>query len=210
MNEDGENSMVTNPMGVLQRENARLHDENETLRKELGNMREFVQTLNELNVAAREIQSDKELFNLLEIIFRKALNLLNAPDGSLLMLDDETNELAFVMVQGTLAQHLIGYRIPADDGIAGWVIANGQPTLVRDARRDPRFSQTIDDQFTFRTQSILAAPLIGDRRVFGVLEALNQPGDEPFSEADMALVGLLCRFAGEALADIERTHPENV
>ena len=31
-----------------------------------------------------------------------------------------------------------------------------------------------------------------------------------FSEADMALLGLLCRFAGEALADIERTHPENV
>jgi GAF domain-containing protein len=202
--------MVTNPMGVLQRENARLQDENEALRKELGNLREFVQTLNELTVEARMIQSDKELFKLLENVFRKALNLLNAPDGSLMLLDDETNELAFVMVQGTLAQHLIGYRIPAEEGIAGWVIANGQPTLVRDARRDPRFSQTIDEQFTFRTQSILAAPLIGDRRVFGVIEALNQPGDQPFSEADMALVGLLCRFAGEALADIERTHPENV
>jgi GAF domain-containing protein len=202
--------MVTNPMGVLQRENARLHEENEGLRKELNNLKEFVQTLSDLTLAANDIQSDKELFRLLESIFRKALNLLNAPDGSLMLLDDETNELAFVLVQGSLAAHLIGYRIPADEGIAGWVIDNAQPTLVRDARRDPRFSQTIDEQFTFRTQSILAAPLIGDRKVYGVIEALNQPGDDPFSESDMALLGLLCRFAGEALADIERTHPENV
>lgn len=202
--------MVTNPMSVLQRENARLQEENDALRKELHNLREFVEILNEMTTATREIQSDKELFKLLENIFKKALNLLNAPDGSLLLLDDETNELAFVLVQGTLAQNLIGYRIPADEGIAGWVIRNAQPTLVRDARRDPRFSETIDEQFTFRTQSILAAPLIGDRKVYGVIEALNQPGDDPFSEADMALLGLLCRFAGEALADIERTYPENV
>jgi GAF domain-containing protein len=196
-------------MGVLQRENARLQEENDRLRKELKNLKEFVQTLNELTIAAQGIQSDKELFKLLESIFKKALNLLNAPDGSLMLLDDETNELAFVLVQGSLAPHLVGYRIPANEGIAGWVISQAQPTLVRDARRDPRFSQTIDEQFTFRTQSILAAPLVGDRRVYGVIEALNQPGDDPFSEADMALLGLLCRFAGEALADIERAHPEN-
>jgi GAF domain-containing protein len=201
--------MVTNPMGVLQRENARLKEENDALNKELQNLREFVEILNGMNTATREVTSDQELFKLLESIFRKALNLLNAPDGSLMLLDDETNELAFVMVQGTLAQNLIGYRIPANEGIAGWVIANAQPTLVRDARRDPRFSETIDEQFTFRTQSILAAPLVGDRRVYGVIEALNQPGDDPFDDADMALLGLLCRFAGEALADIERAHPES-
>jgi GAF domain-containing protein len=201
--------MVTNPMGVLQRENARLKEENDALNKELQNLREFVEILNGLTTATREVTSDQELFKLLESIFKKALNLLNAPDGSLMLLDDETNELAFVLVQGTLAQNLIGYRIPANEGIAGWVIANAQPTLVRDARRDPRFSETIDEQFTFRTQSILAAPLVGDRRVYGVIEALNQPGDDPFEDTDMALLGLLCRFAGEALADIERAHPES-
>jgi GAF domain-containing protein len=84
---------------------------------------------------------------------------------------------------------------------------NAEPTLVRDVRRDPRFSHMIDDQFTFRTQSIAAAPLIGDRKVYGLIEALNQPGDEPFSEDDLALMGLLCRFAGEALADVERIKP---
>jgi GAF domain-containing protein len=199
--------MVTNPLAVMRRENARLQSENDKLHEELRNLREFVQILNELTSTTRGLTSDEQLLPLLEKTFVKALNMLNAPDGSLLVLDDETNELAFVLVRGTLAANLKGYRIPANEGIAGWVVEHGEPTMVRDARRDARFSNTIDDQFTFRTQSIAAAPLIGDRKVYGVLEALNQPGDAPFSDTDLALLGLLCRFAGEALADIERIQP---
>lgn len=200
--------MVTNPVAIMRRENARLQAENEQLQEELRNLREFVQILNDLTRATRSITSDAELLPLLDDIFTRALNLLNAPDGSLMLLDDETDEMVFVLVRGVLAANLRGYRIPASEGIAGWVIKNAQPTLVRDVRRDPRFSHTIDDQFTFHTQSIAAAPLIGDRRVYGVIEALNKPGDEPFDDSDLALLGLLCRFAGEALADIERLNPE--
>jgi GAF domain-containing protein len=199
--------MVTNPMAVLRRENTRLQAENEHLAEELSSLREFVHVLNTLTLSAKRFSSDSELLPLLEQIFSKALHLLNAPDGSLLLLDEEENVLEFVLVQGTLAANLKGYRIPAGEGIAGWVMQNAEPTLVRDVRRDPRFSHMIDDQFTFRTQSIAAAPLIGDRKVYGLIEALNQPGDEPFSEDDLALMGLLCRFAGEALADVERIKP---
>ncbi|MBN8618370.1 MAG: GAF domain-containing protein [Anaerolineae bacterium] len=200
--------MVMNPVAIMQRENARLQDENERLKAEVRNLRDFVQVLNDLSTASTTITSDEELLPLLERIFQKALGLLNAPDGSLLLLDDETNELVFMVVKGSLASNLNGYRIPADEGIAGWVIRQGEPALVRDVRRDPRFSQTIDDEFKFRTQSIAAAPLIGDGRILGVIEVLNQPGDAPFSESDLALLGLLCRFAGETLADIERRQPE--
>jgi GAF domain-containing protein len=199
--------MVTNPVAIMRRENARLQDENERLTEELRNLRDFVQILNDLTQATTTISSDAELLPLLESIFTKALKLMNAPDGSLMLLDDENDELVFVLVRGTLAANLEGYRIPAGEGIAGWVVQNATPTLVRDVRRDPRFSQTIDEQFTFRTQSIVAAPLVGDRQVYGVIEALNKPGDEPFNDTDLALLGLLCRFAGEALADIERVSP---
>lgn len=200
--------MVTNPMVVLRRENARLQTENDQLKEELGNLREFVRILTHLEALTRKIQKDTELKPLLEDLFEKALKLLNAPDGSLLILDEETNELAFVVVRGALKENLTGYRISAEEGIAGWVIKHSQPALVRDVRRDTRFSHMVDEQFTFRTQSIAAAPLIGDQRVFGVVELLNQPGDEPFSENDIGLLSLLCRFWGEALADIERRTPE--
>jgi GAF domain-containing protein len=200
--------MAINTTAVVQRENARLKAENQALQDELRDLREFVKVLNELIAASQKITSDAELLPLLKNILSKALNLLNAPDGSLMLCDDATNELVFMIVHGTLSQDLSGYRIPADAGVAGWVVKNAQPALIRDVRRDTRFSHMIDDEFKFKTQSIAAAPLIGDQQVYGVVEVLNKPGDDPFSETDLALLNLLCRMAGEALADIERGHPE--
>lgn len=193
--------MVTNTIAVLQRENSRLQAENHTLRHDLHKLRDFVETLNSLMEQARSADDDA-LMPLLKVTFRRALELLSAPEGSLLLLDDQTNELKFVLVQGALAERLLGYRLPADEGIAGWVVRHAQPTLVRDVRRDSRFSENIDDAFKFRTQSIAAAPIIGGGQVLGVLEALNQPRDEPFSDTDLTLLSLLCRFAGELLLGV--------
>lgn len=202
--------MVTNTTSILQKENARLHAENDSLRGELRNLHEFVQTLSQLHETTANLKSDAELLPLLNGLLYKALGMLDAPDGSLMLIDDETHELVFMLAQGSVGQDLIGYRIPADEGIAGWVVTHRQPVMVRDVRRDTRFSGSIDDAFKFRTQSIAAAPLIGDQKVLGVIEALNQPGDEPFDEMDLALLGLLCRFAGESLADLQRIQPDPI
>jgi GAF domain-containing protein len=196
--------MVTNPMMVVQSENVRLKEENDALRREVHTLRDFVAIINDLSDRASSLKDDAELMPLLNDIFIKALKLLNAPDGSLALLDRDKNELVFVIVLGELSDELTGFRMPADEGIAGWVIENAQPTLVRDVRRDTRFFANVDEQFKFQTQSVLAAPLIGDGHVLGMIEALNQPGDQPFSELDMALLKLICRIAGEELANIER------
>jgi len=188
---------------IIQQENARLKDENNRLKQELNTLRGFVSILTELADIASSVTSDEELMPTLRAILVRAMDLLNAPDGSLSLADETTNELVFVLVLGSLASQLEGYRLPADEGIAGWVYKNRQPALVRDARRDQRFFAEVDEKFRFKTQSVAAAPLIGNGKAFGVVEVLNQPGDDPFSEVDMALLNLLCRFAGEALADIE-------
>ena len=49
--------MVTNPMAVMRRENARLQEENERLHEELRDLREFVHILNDLTVSAKNISS---------------------------------------------------------------------------------------------------------------------------------------------------------
>lgn len=195
--------MNTNPSAFLRSENTRLQDENKVLKKEVRSLRDFVQVLDELYGKGAEIKGDEELLPLLNHILKQSLAILDAPDGSLMLLDTEKNELAFVLVNGEIADDLVGYRIPADHGIAGWVVQNGKSALVPDVRRDNRFSHLIDETFKFRTQSILATPLIGRGRILGVIEVLNQPGDDPFSEHDLALISLLCRVVGERLADIE-------
>lgn len=191
-----------NTLNVVQRENARLKSENDALREEVTNLRDLVQILSDLN--GRTIASDAELLPLLRDILRKSLRLLNTPEGSLLMLDDETNELVFLITQGTLGRDLEGYRISATEGIAGWVVKHGKAVLVPDVRTDIRFSHTVDQAFKFKTQSIAAAPLLGSHKVYGVVEALNKPGDKPFNQQDLELLSLVCSCAGQVLAEIDR------
>lgn len=197
-----------NPSTFLSQENSRLMTENKDLSEEVQILRDFVRMLSELSTAADRFDNDEQLIPFLHTMMKMAIRLLNASDGSLAILDPATNELEFVVVTGTLEKELVGYRMPADEGIAGWVIKNRESTLVKDVRLDIRFSNTIDDAFKFRTQSLAAAPLIGNQRVFGVVEVLNTPSDEPFTENNVALLKLLCRTAGEALADMDAKRQE--
>jgi hypothetical protein len=102
--------MAINTTTFMRQENARLKEENQTLQDELRALRDFVRILNDLNEAALKFENDEELLPLLRDILHKALKLLNAPDGSLLLLDDETDELAFVLVAGSLAKDLQGFH----------------------------------------------------------------------------------------------------
>lgn len=193
-----------NSKGFTQHENARLRQENEALKHEVENLRRFVASLDFLYNASDNFKDDSELMPFLERTLTLALKLLNTRDGSLALLDDETDELVFVIVVGALSDELTNHRLPADSGIAGWVMQNREPVLVPNAQTDPRFYRDIDDSFTFRTQSVAAAPLTGDRKTFGLIEVLNQTGDTPFTKDDLSLLRLLCRAAGQALAFIDR------
>jgi len=198
---------MTNPLNAnafRTQEIQRLKGENETLRTELDSLKKFVQALDSLYSSADNFKDDSELFGFLHSTLENALKLLNAPDGTLVLVDEETDELVFVIVHGALADTLTDHRIPKTQGIAGWVIRNAKPTLVRDVRLDQRFYTGVDDRFAFQTQSIAAAPLIGDGKVYGLVELLNQPGDEPFSGTDMGILKLFCRAAGDALAKIDK------
>ena len=193
----------TNPNQFIKAENVRLRQENDELRAEAAGLRRTVDALEKLFDAADHFQSDEQLMPFLRRTLEQAMSVMNAPDGTLFLHDEESGELVFVIVLGQLSEQLSGHRIPSSQGIAGWVFSHSKPTLVRNTRTDPRFSSNVDQSFTFRTQSIAAAPIIGNRKTFGLIEVLNQPGDEPFSASDLALLRLLCRAAGEALADME-------
>lgn len=202
--------MSINATAFIQQENARLKSQNEELVEEVHALRDFVKILAELKEVSETVATDSELVPFLRTVLKNAMKLVDAPDGSLLLLDDERNELEFLLVHGTVASDLIGHRIPADEGIAGWVIKKQLPTLVRDVNRDPRFSHLVDDAFKFTTRSIAAAPIIGGQKLYGLIEALNQPGNEPFSDQDLSLLGLVCWVAGEALANIEMRNPQHI
>lgn len=124
---------------------------------------------------------------------------MDAADGSLLLLDEETDELVFVLVHGTVRETLPGYRFDRRQGIAGWVAEHGRPAIVNDVRADPRFSSEIDVRFGFVTRSLLAVPLAARGRVLGVVEVLNKRMGEDFTEDDASLLAILATLCASAL-----------
>jgi len=196
----------------LHQEVRRLQEENRALQQEIGELRKYVDAVQALVDAVDSLKPDTEIMPLLDRILQSALVVINAKDGSLLVSDEESGELVFVLVHGEVDKSkLLGYRLPPDKGVAGWVAKEGKPAIVDAPRTDRRFFPTIDDAFNFRTQSILAVPIIGRQKVLGVIEILNKYADKPFTKADQALVVLLCRFAGELLSTIlERGDEEGV
>jgi len=131
-------------------------------------------------------------------------NLFKVEAGTLYRLDREAHQLVFEVVFGPHDQVLSQERISADHGIAGWVVRNGEPLLIPDVRRDPRFEQRFDHQTGFQTRSVLCVPLIAMGQVHGVLQLINKLGEE-FDEHDLLLLRIVAALGG--LANILATYP---
>ena len=187
----------------LQQENQRLIEENRLLREEVMAMRDYLAGLRSLQRAAEAITAEEEPLSLLDKILYSALTVIDAEDGSILLLDDETNELVFVVVRGTLEDTLLGHHIPADSGIAGWVATHREPQTVNNVRTDQRFYSSVDETFHFRTYSLLCTPMIARGKVLGVIEVLNKFNRQDFTETDVDLLSTLAYIAATTIDRLE-------
>ena len=104
------------------------------------------------------------------------------------------------MASGEGADAVRELRIPASQGIAGWVVMSGQAIAVDDVGADPRFAASVAETTGYVPRSILAMPLQTDRRVLGVIEVLDRSERSPAGLGDMELLAL---FAGQAALVIE-------
>lgn len=195
--------MDTQPIRFLQQENVRLQEENEQLREEVRVLRQYVTALRALQQAAQGIASEEDAITMLKKTLRAALDVVDAADGSLMLVDPDTDELMFAVVLGSAPPHLIGYRLSPGTGIAGWVAVHRQPLTVNAPQFDVRFSPLVDESFDFQTQSLMAVPLLGRERVIGVIEVLNKFDNQEFTEADLDLLTLLAHIAASALEKME-------
>lgn len=180
----------------------RLESENGRLRQDILALRQFIDSMQNLVDAVENPRPEAELIELLSGVLDDALRTINAKDGSLLVLED-SGELVFVLAHGDVPADQLKWRsLPAGEGIAGWVVENRKATIVNDAQMDDRFFRGVDQEFEFRTHSVLAAPIIGGGEVLGVIEVLNKRDGQLFNTGDQTLLTLLCRFAGELLYSV--------
>jgi len=187
----------------LQLENVRLADENQQLWDEVFVLRQVLEALVTMLEVTTSVGADMDVLGLLDRILELSLSSIRAEDGSLLLVDEETNELVFVVVHGDIREQLLGYRIPLDAGISGWAATHAQSVIVPDVRLDMRFLPDVDQTFHFSTRTIITVPIIHDGQVLGVLSALNKAGDAIFDENDLILLELVAFLGGIAMAKMD-------
>ncbi|MCA9959726.1 MAG: GAF domain-containing protein, partial [Anaerolineales bacterium] len=106
-------------------------------------------------------------------VLNQALHLVNevvnATQGVILLIDQETGELVFRAAFG--AERKPGPRgLPSglmrNEGLAGWMIDNRSSVIVHDTRQDPRWVERATSR---DHRSVLAVPLMTGEEVIGVL-----------------------------------------
>lgn len=153
-----------------------------------------------LQEIAQGLAAELNLESLLERIVEAAVVVGQASAGSLLIWDALNNDLFFAVAKGGGGEALVGRRMPAYKGIAGWVLANQESAIVQSVPQDPRFFNAIDESLGFHTSSLLAVPLVAKGEAIGVLEVLNKKSEQPFDNQDR---DLLMALAGQAAVAIK-------
>ncbi len=146
------------------------------------------------------VNSTLNLAEVLHLIMKHANRVTNSVASTLMLLDEETEELVFSVPTGPKESELIDIRIPTGEGIAGWVVKHEKPLLIPDVKADPRFYGEIDEISGFETKSLLCIPLMAKTKMIGVLEVINKPDGTCFTEKDELLLSL---FGYQAAVAIE-------
>ena len=176
---------ITSPMRFLRQENIRLRDENHLLGDEVNDLHRYIRALQRLQQTVQHFTPEQEILTLLDETLYCAMALLNANDGSLLLINEETDELVFVLVHGVVREMALGHGFDRRRGIAGWVARHGKPLIVNDVSKDPRFNKSADEITGFVTRSIICVPLIVQRKTIGAIEVLNKLDGSDFTEQDL-------------------------
>lgn len=128
-------------------------------------------TLNDIAAAVTSSLDPREIYHL---VMEKINQFFHVDAGSLLMLDEETGELVFVMTLEEGQEKLVGLRVPPGLGIVGDVARTQQYAIVHDPEQDARFYRQVSEGIGYNVQSILCVPIVVKGRTIGVIELLNK------------------------------------
>jgi GAF domain-containing protein len=150
--------------------------------------------------AAAVLGSDERHGALLQSIADVARAIMRAGAATIFLLDERTSELVFAAIAGSGERTLVGTRLPARTGIAGWTLVNRQPLAVDDLAGDPRFARDAAESMGYVPNALVAVPILLEDTALGVLEVLDPGLGRPVGQGDLALLGL---FADQAAIAID-------
>ena len=150
-----------------------------------------------LNETLVDITSEQDSQRLVNAIVERAVTLMGATTGVLLLRESETEQLRVVSAHDP-SLFMVGSTLAFGEGAAGHVAATGQPLNIGDYQAWPDKSHLATGRF----HSILSVPIIWHDEVVGVLQVLHEQPDY-FSEEDLDILVAFGRQAAIVLHNIQ-------
>src|SRR5580698_11244822 len=150
---------------------------------------------------ARSLTSSFDLDAILRTILEHMERFIQADLWSLLMLDEERQDLYYAIASGGEEAALRDLRVKVGEGVAGWVVEHGETLIVPEAQDDPRLQLGAAANAS-KLRSVIALPLLGRKRTQGAIEIFNPRADQ-LTDYTIAFLHILADHAAIA---IENAH----
>ncbi|HEX6649033.1 MAG TPA: diguanylate cyclase [Pyrinomonadaceae bacterium] len=122
-------------------------------------------------------------------IISNSKELLRSERASLMVLDEDANELILKAASGLTTDVESVDPVRVGEGVAGEAIDSGKPVMVTDLRMAGRKPAPAERRY--KTNSFISYPImIGDRKV-GVLNVTDKSGGGTYDEVDLSLLEII-------------------
>lgn len=157
-----------------------------------------METLRVFHEVARALTSTLELEPLLMAILSSMDEFFGPERWSLMMIDEETNDLYYALSAGVDDRSFKHLRIRMGEGIAGFVAQTGHPLIVPNVKLDREWSAFAAKHKELNLQSIACLPIKHGERILGVLQLHNSKLDL-LPDSSIAFLRVLCDYTAIAL-----------
>jgi GAF domain-containing protein len=141
---------------------------------------------------ANVIATTREIAVALEEIAQRSLNLLNARNIAIYLLQDDDKTLKIVTAKGSYQEKLLSHTIQVGEGITGSIIAGGKAEIIPNMSKDPRRAWVPGTpEEDSQIETMMSAPLILREKPIGAINAWRLRSNGLFSETELNfLVGI--------------------
>ena len=138
----------------------------------LNDLENFEEVLQEITVVAEE--------------------LTQSHGSSILLFEEETQQLYFAAASADNREELLKLSIPIENSIAGWVYHQRSPMNLDDMENEPLLDRVVDQAFESSINNLLAVPITVGEETLGTLEVINKI--DSYTSDDQEILEILASY----------------
>jgi signal transduction histidine kinase len=170
----------------------------DALREDAASLARREEELASLYEVGQEIVSILRLDRMLESILDRALVLVGAERGFLVLCDPERADLNVPVARQFSQGEVDSTQIEISHDIVRRVLAKREPVVTTNAQEDPRF-QTSHSIILYQIRSVLAVPMLAKEDCIGAIYVDTRLSSRLFGEDDLALLVAMANQAAVAI-----------